>query len=275
MNTSNDASATPRLWVEIWVFFGVLFILNTAFVVAIGEGWLERKYFAQGRLLLLAGTLIVIVCASRGVRAALGLFRPLFVWRVPPLVFLAAILWPFVFAISFVIIRSQVQGVPLQLTNPDGIALLQRDGVLFRVFVVSLVGEIVWVGYAIRNLNKFYALPIAAAITGTFWALWWLPMVIYGIGVIPGFTFFALWMNVLGVSFFCGFFYALTKSGLVILIMQFLFNCAVLSIPILPGVAGQGAFTASAATYMVLGFLAVVFLLPRIQGTQTTGLARP
>ena len=265
---TNNGSATPRLRTEIWVFFIVLLVLNTVFAVGIGEGWIERKYFAPGRLLLLGGTLFAIVLLSRGIMAALGLLKPLLVWRVSPLIFLAAILWPFVFSIVFTIIRSLVQGVPIELINHGGVDFLQRDGMLRRVFVISLIGEIVWVGYAIANLSKFHSWRVAAIITGGFWALWWLPMVIYGLGVIPGFTFIGLCMNVLGVSFFCAFFYALTRSGLVILCMQFCFNIAVLTIAVLPGVAGKTAFEAYAASYMILGFLAVTFVLPRLQNRQ-------
>lgn len=267
---TDSVSAPHRLRIEIWVFFAVLFILNTAFVVSIGEGWLDKKYFPRGRLLLLGGTLVGVVLLSRGVRAALDLLKPLLAWRVPPHLFVIALLWPFVFALSFVVMRTLVIGGPLQLTNPGGIEFLQRDGILGRIFIVSLIGEIVWVGYAISNLSKFHKLPVAAAITGVFWGLWWLPMIIYTLGVIPGMSFLGLGMNVLGVAFFCAFFYALTRSGLVILLMQFFFNCAVLSIPVLPGIAGVRAFEAFAASYMILGFLAVTFLLPWIQQRQAT-----
>ena len=261
---TDSTSAPTSLRTEVWCFFAAILLLNTAFVVAVGEGLIPRHHFPNGRLLLLGGTLVAVMVLFRGPRALLELVRPLLVWRLSPLWFLAAFLLPAVFSALFVIGRAVLSGAPLEILGP-GFPLLQRDGFLLNILIVALVGEIVWVGYAIRTLNKFYSLTMAAVITGTFWALWWLPMVLYSVGVTPGLPFTGLWMNMLGIAFFCAFFYKATGSGLVILGMQFCVACSVLAFPVLPNIAGATSYQIYAALYMVLGFLAVVVLLPMFQ----------
>jgi membrane protease YdiL (CAAX protease family) len=257
-----DGSYTPPALSEVWVFFLAVLVINSTFVIGVGEDWIDQKYYSRGRLILLAGTLVAVVLISRGARAVLELIKPLLVWRISPLWFLAAVLLPIVISVSFVIGQSLLTGAPLELIT-SSVRLLQREGFLLNIFIIALVGEIVWVGYAISNLSRFYSRPIAAIITGTFWTLWWAPMVVYNIGVVPGLSFSGLWMNMVGVALFCAFFYTLTRSGLVILAMQFCLNCTILAVPVMPNVAGAFAYQVYAAIYMILGFVAVTVLLPK------------
>ena len=251
---------------EVWIFFAAILFLNTAFVLAVGEGLIPKHHFPRGRLVLLGGTLAAVVLLFRGPKALFELIRPLFVWRISPLWFIAAFLLPAVFSAAFIVGKAVLIGEPVEILGP-GVELLQRDGFLLRVLFVALVGEIVWVGYAIRTLSTFHSLRMAAIITGTFWAAWWLPMVIYSLGVTPGLPVVGLWMNMLGIAFFCAFFYKATGSGLVILAMQFCVSCSVLAFPVLPNIAGLTSYYFYSALYMVLGFLAVTVVLPMMERT--------
>lgn len=248
---------------EVWLFFISILILNTVFVTGVGQGWIPQQYFSQGRFVLLAGTLAAVVLLSRGPGSVLGLVKPLFVWRISPWWFVAALLWPILFSITFVIGQSVVTGTPLEIFS-SGVELLGRRRFLIAIFIAALVGEIVWVGYAIRNLSKSHSLVVAALITGTFWGLWWLPMVIFDIGIVPELSFLGLWMNMVGIAFFCAFFYTLTHSGLVILVMQFCFNSCVLAFPVLPNTAGPIAYQVYSGLYMIIGFLFLTVLLPNL-----------
>lgn len=269
----DDIAATRSLKVEVWVFLFAMVAINFVFVTGIGEGLIPERHFPRGRLVLLCGSLVAVAFLWRGFRGLWDLVKPLLVWRVSPIWFLAAFLWPIFFAASFVIGKSLVTGEPLMLFNQSGVELLKREGFLYRIFVLALISEIVWVGYSIRLLSKCYSLLIASFITGTFWALWWVPMVIYGIGVIPDLTFTGLWVGQVGIALFCAFFYAITRSGPVILGMQFCFNCVMLAFPVLPGNAGITGYHAFCTIYMVLGLVAVIYVLPRIQGRQARVLA--
>lgn len=257
-------TAPAALRTEIWVFLIAIVVINFIFVTGVGEEIIPGKYYSRGRLVLLGGALVAIVFFARGFKGLFELIQPLFVWRVSPVWFVLAVLWPIVFAAAFVVGQSMVTGAPLELFNQSGLRLFQREGFLLNIFMLALIGEIVWVGYAVRNLSKFYSRQLTAVITGTFWALWWVPMMIYQIGIIPDLTYAGLWMGQVGIAFFCLFFYQVTRSGLVILMMQYCFNLTLIAFPVLPGNAGAAAYDLFCGLYLVLGFLSVTLVLPRL-----------
>ena len=269
---TTSVAAPVKLRTEVWVFLIAIVVINFAFVAAVGEGWIDDKYYARGRLALLGGALVVVVFFARGLSGILELIKPLFVWRVSPIWFALAVLVPIIFAMVFVVTRSLILGEPLVLFNQSGLALFQRDGFLLNIFMIALIGEIVWVGYAIRHLAKFYSLQLTAIITGTCWALWWAPMMVYEIGIIPGLTVPGLWAGQVAVALSCTFFYFATRSGLVILAMQYCFNLSLLAFPVLPGSIGTFGFELYSVIYMALGLVAVTFILP---WAQKRGLAAP
>jgi hypothetical protein len=262
---TNSVTAPKSLRTEVWVFLIAIVVINFIFVSGVGEGIIPEQYYSRGRLVLLGGALVAVALIARGPKAIWELITPLFVWRISPIWFVVAIMWPIVFAILFVLGHAAVTGTPLELFSESGLRLFQREGFLLNIFILALIGEIVWVGYSVKNLSKFYSLQLSAVITGTVWALWWTPMMIYGIGIIPGLSFVGLLMGQIGISFFCAFFYFSTRSGLVILGMQYCFNLSLLAFPVLPNSVGQLGFELYAAIYLVLGFLAVTFLLPWMQ----------
>ncbi|MEM9320235.1 MAG: hypothetical protein AAGA70_14710 [Pseudomonadota bacterium] len=218
--------------------------------------------------MLLGLVLATVVPLWRGLPAVIGVFRPLTVWRINPLWFVVAILWPILFSAAFVTTKALVLGEPLSLLS-SGAELLGQPSFLATVFIAALIGEIVWVGYAIANLGRMRSRVISALIVGAVWGLWWLPMSYFEIGIVPGLTLASLWMSMTGVAFFCAFFDALTRSGLVIFAMQFCFNSSVVAFPLLPIHAGPWAFEAYSAAYMIVGFLFVAILLPRLESSRS------
>jgi hypothetical protein len=215
--------------------------------------------FSRGRFYLLAAALACVALIARGWPAVVDLVRPLTVWRVRPVWFAAAMLLPVVFTVGFLLLRSAVTGTAPVILG-SGIEILPRRNLLVSIFISALIGEIVWVGYALRMLRAHMRIELACVITGTVWGLWWLPMVHYGMGIVPNLTFIGLWMNMIGIAFFCAFFYLRTGSGLVILAMQFVFNCATLAFAVIE--SGPATYNAFAALYMLAGWGAVRFGLP-------------
>lgn len=267
MGLTTISVATNRRYAaqaEVWIFFLAIILVNTAFVAFIAEDVLPKSLFPRGRFLLLGAVLAAVVFLSRGFWATIDLVRPLTVWRINPVWFLVAALWPILFSVGFVIAKILVTGGEWQIVSP-GIGLLTQPRLLTTIFIAALVGEIVWVGYAIRNLGHHYPKTVAALLTGTAWALWWLPMAYYQIGIVPGLSMVGLWMNMVGIAFFCTFFYTLTGSGLVIFAMQFCFNSSILAFPVLPRSGGPWTYEVYSALYMVVGFLFVTVLMPRLQ----------
>lgn len=260
-----DSTETTRpQTTEVWVFFAAIVVLNALFVFGIAQGWLPKSIFPMGRFLLLGGVLAVVVFLWRGLPSVLDLVRPLTVWKINPLWFVAAVLWPIVFAVVFLELKSLVTGEGWTLNDP-GIGMLSSRRLFVTVVIGALIGEIVWVGYAIRSLGYRYSRLLAAVITGTVWGLWWLPMAYFQIGIVPDLSWIGLWMNMIGIAFFCTFFYVLTGSGLVIFLMQFCFNCSVLAFPVLPRSGGALVYEIYSALYMIVGFFFVMVLLPRFQ----------
>lgn len=245
---------------EVWTFFGVILALNTILVVGVTQDWLPGALFSRGRFYLMFVVLVAVVFVYRGWRATLGTLQPLTVWRVSPTWFLLAVLVPIVASVLFLLLWAAITW-----SSPDilgsGLHLLSRPNLLLTIFISSLVGEIVWVGFAIRMLRHHYPVALVCAIVGTAWGLWWLPMVYFEMGVIPNLTFVGLWMNMIGIAFFCAFFYLRTGSGLVILVMQFVYNCAALAFAVID--SGAAAYNTFSALYMIAGYLAVRFGLPK------------
>ncbi len=244
---------------EVAAFFAAILVLNTALVTGVAQGWLPDGLFSRGRFYLLAATLAVVVLIARGWPAVVDLVRPLTVWRVRPVWFVAAMLLPVVFSVGFLLLKAAVTGTPPVILG-SGIEILHRRSLLVSIFISALIGEIVWVGYALRMLRAHMRIELACVITGTVWGLWWLPMMHFGIGIVPNLTLIGLWMNMIGIAFFCAFFYLRTGSGLVILAMQFVFNCATLAFAVLE--SGPATYNAFAALYMLAGLMAVRFGLP-------------
>lgn len=244
---------------EVAAFFAAILVLNTMLVIGVAQGWLPDALFSRGRFYLLAATLAGVVLIARGPAAVLDLVRPLLVWRVAPVWFLAAALLPILFSVVFLLAAAAVKGSEPVILG-SGLDLLQRRRVLVSIFISALIGEIVWVGYALRMLRHHIRVDLACVMTGTVWGLWWLPMVHFDMGIVPNLTFVGLWMNMVGIAFFCAFFYLRTGSGLVILTMQFVFNSATLAFAMLE--LGPATYNAFAAAYMAAGYAAVRFGLP-------------
>jgi membrane protease YdiL (CAAX protease family) len=240
-------------------FFAAILVLNTVLVTGVAQEWLPAGIFSRGRFYLLALTLASVVLMARGWPAVVDLVRPLTVWRVKPVWFAAAMLLPIVFTVVFLLLKSVVTGTEPVILG-SGIEILHRRNLLLSIFISALIGEIVWVGYALRMLRAHMRIELACVITGTVWGLWWLPMLHFGIGIVPNLTFVGLWMNMIGIAFFCAFFYLRTGSGLVILAMQFIFNCATLAFAVIE--SGPVVYNSFAALYMLAGWCAVRFGLP-------------
>lgn len=252
---------------EIWFFFASVFVLNTLFIMSLHYELLPGSLFRFGRFWLLFGILVVVVILWRGWHATLELLKPLTVWRVNPLWFLGAAMVPILSSVVFITVVSLITGAPLELYD-WGPKLFERRRLMLAILVSALVGEVVWVGYAIRNLNFHFTPVTSAFIVGAFWAGWWLPMSYFQMGIIPGLSFFSLWASMTGVAFFCTFFYRLTKSGLVICVMQVCLNSSLLFFAVLQGPAGDRQFEFFSIFYLLTGIFLVTVIMPRLEGRQ-------
>jgi membrane protease YdiL (CAAX protease family) len=180
------------------------------------------------------------------------------VWRVSPAWFLFAVAWAPSLCILFLLAKGLLTGTHALAPSYETVAMPK---IMITVFIASFVGEIVWVSYAIGRLSKRFTTLVACLIVGAFWTAWWVPIVILEIGVIPNLPIGGLLVSMLGVATICGFVYAKTRSGLVVLLLQFTFNSSLLVFPVTPTSGGIPTFWAFSATY-----LAAALLLHRIFG---------
>lgn len=235
---------------EVWVFFVLIIIANTTFIVAIDHGILPFGLYNSGRFLLLGTVLIAVVALSRGGAGIVALLVPLTRWRVTPGWGVFAALWAATLCLSFLAAQAVITG-----RWPDdllpGLDTILRPSVARTVLIGALVGEIVWVSYAISNLAPRFGSVPAGLIVGTVWTGWWAPIVGLNVGVIPDLPIVALWINMLGVALVCGFVYEHTRSGLLVLLLQIGVNSAMIIFPVVPATGGLDTYWAFSVTYLV------------------------
>lgn len=233
---------------EIWVVLGLLVLLNVAFISGIHWKKVPFGLYAYGRFVLLGLGLVVAVAFFRGPRGALGLVRPMTVWRVAPGWYLLAAAWAPLMCVVTLLTKGLSTG--FQVLRADLVIFTQPENLLM-ILVGSFIGEIVWVSYAINRLAGRFTVLVASLIVGVFWTLWWMPIVKLGVGVIPGLPFGALLLNMLGVAAMCGFIYARTGSGLVVLLLQVTLNSMLLVFPVLPISGGLKTYWLFAVIYLL------------------------
>lgn len=247
---------------EIWVFFGLIIAANAVFVLGIDSGLLPFKLYNTGRFLLLGAVLVAVVTASRGATGIRSLLAPLTRWRVAPGWYAFAALWAVTLCVAFLAAQSALTwALPNELT--PGLATLLQPPVLRTVLIGALIGEIVWVSYALGRLAPDLGTVSAALVVGTVWTGWWVPMALLNIGVIPDLPLLALWINMLGVALVCGFVYGHTRSGLVVLLLQFGVNSAIIVFPVAPSTGGVMVYWAFSVTYLAVALLLHILWPPR------------
>ena len=235
---------------EIWVFFFLIILSNTAFIWAIDVGLLPEGAFNMGRFALLGGVLFGLIFVLRGFGGIIDLLRPMLVWRVAPVWYLVAIVWAIANMVLFLMGKGVVTGNGLAEIRTN-FGIVTRPSVMVTILISSFIGEIVWISYAVRKLSQTHTVYIAAMITGLVWTLWWVPMVYFEIGVIPGLPILAMLINQTGVAAVAAFLYWHSRSGLIVLIAQILFNGALLVFPVAPTTGGVPAYYAFASMFFV------------------------
>ena len=247
---------------EIWVFFALIVVVNAACVAAIQAGLLPRGPYSTGRFLILGALLFGVVFLSRGTRGVMDLLRPLTVWKVPPLWYVLALAWGGVAgALALFLHWATTGSVPA--ASDFGFRVVMRPSVIQAILIAALIGEIVWISYSLRELSGRLGMIAAAHIVGAVWSLWWLPMIVTGLGVLPGIPILALFLTQTGVALMCAFAYLATRSGVVIFVMQFAFQCWLIILPVSPRVGGIDVYWIFATLYYGLALALLVGFVAR------------
>lgn len=245
---------------EVKIALCLIVAINAIFVAGIATRILPEGLYHYGRFLLLGAVLGGVVLVGSGVPGILDLLRPMARWRIRPGWYLLAITWPALVSILVLAVKGVVSGKGLAEIALD-FTVVTQPNVVRTILLGAFIGEIVWVSYAIRKLSGRFTPFVGSQIVGTVWTLWWMPMVILNVGVIPGIPPLALFLSMLGIAAMCSFIYSHTKSGLAVLALQVIVNSSALVFPVMPTSGGIPTFIAYSAAYY-----AAVLLLYRLFG---------
>ena len=247
---------------EVWVFIALIIGANAVFVGAIASGVLPRSFYASGRFALLALLLFSVVFALRRWSGIAHLLRPLLKFNVPIKWYVLAICWAPLHCMVLLLFKflfSNAGSAELALS----FSVIARPSILKVIIISSLIGEIVWISYAVRQLSERTTYYISGCIVGFFWTLWWMPMVFYNIGIVPDLPVLGLLFLQTGVALMCAFLYAHTHSAVVILMMQVSFNSSILAFPVMPTTGGVGTYWMFAILYFSSATLMFAVFGPR------------
>jgi hypothetical protein len=236
---------------EIWIFLFFAPISNAVFVYGIKLHLIPGRLYIHGRFFLLLFLLMAMVKFSRGNSGLKDLFKPMLMWKVP----LRWYVFVLFFAPSVACLTLYLRSLYLGIDFTDftlNFSYFEEFLFTFNLILFALVGEVVWVSFAVRQLSKIMNPFFASQIVGVVWALWWTPIVIFNIGVIPNLPILALIINMMGAAGMCSIVYGQTKSGICVWILQILFNSTYLIFPISPDADIQTYWTYSIVYFLVM-----------------------
>lgn len=247
---------------EVVIALCLIVVVNALFVGGIAAKLLPDRLYYLGRFLLLGSVLGGVVLVGSGIRGILDLLKPMTRWRISPGWYLLAFLWPGFIGILTLAGKGLLTGSGLAGISWD-FSVISEPNVIRTVLIGAFIGEIVWVSYAIRKLSARFTPFVGSQIVGTVWTLWWMPMVILDVGVIPGIPPLSLFLSMLGIAAMCSFIYSHTRSGIAVLILQVMVNSSALIFPVIPTTGGIPTFVAYSAVYYVCVLLLYARFGPR------------
>ncbi|WP_291963313.1 type II CAAX prenyl endopeptidase Rce1 family protein, partial [Maribacter sp.] len=248
---------------EIWIFLVLAPLLNFVITYLKSKGLIEFFPYTNGRFYALMFLLLFIVKITKGNEGIKNLFRPMLVWKVHPKWYLFGLLFAFTIGLMTLSIVAVYSG-DMSILNFE----LYIPTLKFTLFLLSwaFLGEVVWIGYAVRELSKITKPFYATQIIGFVWSLWWLPSVYINVGVIEDLPVWPLFLNMMGAAGMCAIVYSKTKSGICVLVIQSMLNMSLVLLPISPD-AGDHTYTIFAVLYFLIMLVFMYFMPPKINET--------
>jgi hypothetical protein len=130
------------------------------------------------------------------------------------------------------------------------------------LFIWAFLGEVVWVSYCIRELSKVLKPFYASQIIGLVWALWFIPIAILGEGTLVGMPIPTLVIFMLGIAGMCMVVYVKSRSGVCVLVLQFMLNMSLIQLWLSPSRGGVKTFTIFGIVYFLVMLVIVFFMDP-------------
>lgn len=250
---------------EIWIFLICAPISSAIFVYGIQLHLIPGRLYMQGRFFVLFFLLMALVWFTKGNRGLKDLFSPMFIWKVP----LKWYIFTFFFASLIACLTLYLKALYLDIDFANFTVKYGAFGNLklaFNVIFFALVSEVVWVSFAVRQLSKSMNPFFASQIVGVTWALWWIPIVMFNVGVIENIPIIALIINMMGAAGMCAFVYEYTKSGICVWILQFMLNFSCIIFPVTPSADVRTYWAFSIIYFLVM--LGLMYFVLRSNTTQ-------
>src|SRR5690606_33664093 len=194
-----------------------------------------------------------IVTYTKGIEGVKDMFRPMLNWKVSPKWYFFGLLFALTIASITLLLKGIYHGGDYFQFFKLSFPTIRNS---FFLLTWAFVGEVVWVSYAVRELAKSTKPFYASQIIGIFWTLWWIPSVLINVGVIDHIPIWPLFFNMMGAAGMCAIVYQKTKSGICVLILQYMLNMSAFILPVSPSVGGASTYTAFAGLYfaVMVGF---------------------
>lgn len=235
---------------EIWIFLVLGPVVNVFYVYARIQGLVPRFLYIHGRFCVLLLVLLCIVKFTRGIEGVKDIFRPMLNWRVDPKWYLFGLLFAFIVGTFTVLLKGLYYGGEItRFLKLDIASINFKTSAILLVW--AFLGEVVWISYCLRELSKITKPFYASLIVGFFWTLWWIPVIHHGEGILPGIPILPLSIFLMGIAGMCAVVYGQVRSGVVILIMQFMVNMTLNTLSASPTKGGVPTFTAFAIIYFL------------------------
>ncbi len=236
---------------EIWIFLICAPLTSAIFVYGVQLHIIPGRIYIHGRFFLLLFLLMGLVKFTRGNTGLKDLFSPMLIWKVPVRWYLFALLFASSIACLTLCLKAFYLGGDFTIFKLNFSAITSLSFVI-NMILFALVGEVVWVSFAVRQLSKFMNIFFASQIVGLVWGLWWAPIVLFNVGVIEDLPILALIINMMGAAGICAVVYGQTKSGICVWVLQTMLNAACLTFPVAPGAGIQTYWAFSIVYFLVM-----------------------
>jgi uncharacterized protein len=258
--------SSPRgfpAWKAAALFLILCLGIQCLLIGAVAQGWVPRKLYS----LRIFGPLFAAIAASfcyLGMSGVRQIFSSLFKWRCGWQWYAFCLIWLTLFSFLLLILENLLMGrgfapIPLDFTNvnlfsADRDQVLITRSILRGSIITAVIEEVAWVSCCMMLLRHYFTPLVASLITSVFWCCWWVPVILFGDGVIAGLPIPVLFIHYMGLAATCMWVYHFTKSALLVIVMQFITNMVSLVIPVLPDSGGLGTYIVYVVSKCVLIF---------------------
>ncbi len=205
--------------------------------------WMVFRMRVFGPLVFAVG-LTWYLEGKEGMQKLFGAFTH---WRVPLKWYALGFGWKFLFTYvgvgALVLLGSKVWPgwVVNDFFGGDFSNLKAWAANLGFIVGIAFVEETAWMKFCVTRMQDKFSAAASCLIIGVAWGLWYLPMLLIGEGTPDGYPWPMFLLSMVALTVLLGWTYNMTHSGVILLIMQIVSNCAFFIIPVLPAWWGLDA----------------------------------